>query len=161
MLRDKREAAQLSETLGRTHSPLVTSSISGMWVCVWNWWGGALLIQQAYSSRGIIISSPRCQDFLPLTVSRESKVGIIFCECPDVHRGGTEAHLEAFAHFWSPEPGFSLRGIWANCYRISHCVNGRFGQVWLNGLVFYKNKSTFFFLKWKKFNLILNPALLT
>lgn len=73
----------------------------------------------------------------------------------------TEAHLEAFAHFWSPEPGSSLRGNWANCYHISHCVNGRFGQVWLNGLVFYKNKSTFFFLEWKKFNLFLNPALLT
>lgn len=66
-----------------------------------------------------------------------------------------------FAHFWSPEPGSSLRGIWANCYRISYCVNGRFGQVWLNGLAFYKNKSPFFFLKWKKFNLFLNPALLT
>lgn len=76
--------------------------------------------------------------------------------------GGTRKPTRGhFSHFWNQKSGSSLRGIWANCYGVSRCVNGRFGQVWLNGLVFYENESTFLKKKWERLNLFLNMALLT
>lgn len=82
--KDKPEDTQQRETWGQPHSLLAKLSISACGCCVWNFWRGTLMTQQA-SPPGRLL----------FTVAAQKLKGNHFL-CPAVPSGGPGSHPEAF-----------------------------------------------------------------
>lgn len=98
------------------------------------------MVQQASNSRGLLFPTlhPSCWAGLSLTFAAEKLKLESFPVCALMSTvGNQEANPEAlgFSAVFSPPlfcsfvPGPFLKGVQDNCYSISHCVNGGFGQI--------------------------------